>query len=129
MKTNRYTISLVDWDSVKELGQINDVVLAERLGVSKTAVHAARKKRGIPPARVHAHKTKKKPAKKPTKKPAGRVIYVRADDVLHDRLDGYASSESARLGVTVTMCHVVRQALEAYLPAVVGPVDTEAPHG
>ena len=52
-KTPRKKISrgyqCIDWDSVDDLGEVPDSVIAERFGVSTTAVLNARKRRNIPP--------------------------------------------------------------------------------
>lgn len=39
----------IDWDNVTDLGEVPDSVIAERFGISAAAVHAARRRRSIPP--------------------------------------------------------------------------------
>lgn len=44
----------IDWDTVPDLGSVSDSIIAKRLGVTKQAVHGARKARGIKAARPKA---------------------------------------------------------------------------
>jgi hypothetical protein len=49
----------IDWDVVSDLGQVPDVWIAERLGVSRERVRQVRKERGIPrPRRIVRNKGK-----------------------------------------------------------------------
>lgn len=55
---------------------------------------------------------KSNPKKKPRKHLA---IWVRADEALHAAVAARAAEDAARVGESVTMSDVVRQALAAYL--------------
>ncbi|MDD9940640.1 MAG: hypothetical protein OXU20_06220 [Myxococcales bacterium] len=49
-KKRGYAARPIVWEAVDDLGQVEDRVVAERLGVTITSVHRARKKLGIPAA-------------------------------------------------------------------------------
>ena len=77
---------MVDWDE-QPLGQVPDVVIAEKLGVSHASVWRARKRRGIEPCRAHS-KARKRSDFNWDEQPLGEL----PDAVLAERLgvDGNA---------------------------------------